>query len=155
MPTPTDHTLWQIADPQIVERLQYKMYKNRFSDFIGLQYTTVAHGLVEAMLPMKDELRQQNDFLHGGVTAALCDIVAGFAAYTLLPIEQQVVTSEIKVSYYHPAIGTVFYAKGWVAKAGKKMHFCESELYVVLPNGERKVCAKATASMIVIEQPAA
>lgn len=144
-------TIWLLSDPEIVDRMVKKIISNRFSDYIGLRYTSIGLGVVEAMLPMQDNLRQQNDFLHGGVTATLCDIVAGFAAYTLLPITEQVVTAEIKVSYYHPAIGDVFYAKGWVEKPGKKLHFCESEVYT-LNDGVRKVIAKATASMIVIRQ---
>lgn len=151
MSTSIKNAVWLLNDPKIAERIKQKIMSNRFSDYIGLQYTSIAEGVVEAMIPMQDNLRQQNDFLHGGVTATLCDIVAGFAAYTLLPITEQVVTAEIKISYYHPAVGDVFYAKGWVEKSGKKLHFCESEVYI-LHNGIRKVVAKATASMIVIRQ---
>ena len=114
-------TIWLLSDPEIVDRMVKKIISNRFSDYIGLRYTSIGLGVVEAMLPMQDNLRQQNDFLHGGVTATLCDIVAGFAAYTLLPITEP----------------------------GKKLHFCESEVYT-LNDGVRKVIAKATASMIVI-----
>jgi acyl-coenzyme A thioesterase PaaI-like protein len=42
-------------------------------------------------------------------------------------------------------------AKGWVEKKGARIHFCESEVYAISENGQKTVFAKATASMLVLE----
>jgi uncharacterized protein (TIGR00369 family) len=93
--------------------------------------------------------KQQHGMAHGGVTATIADIVAGFAAYTVIGDEQHVVTAELKVSYLHPGFGPRLRAVGTVLKAGSKLVFCEAEVYSVGEN-EPLLIAKATGTMAVI-----
>ncbi|MBS1596295.1 MAG: PaaI family thioesterase [Bacteroidetes bacterium] len=132
------------------EYLQLKIDRNKFCAAVGLHFTNLQPGLIEAELEMKEMLEQQNGYLHGGVTSAVCDMVAGYAAYSMVEEGQQVFTVECKVSYYNPGISDRFYATGWVEKAGKRFHFCESEIYYM--KGEEKVTvAKSSTTMAVIE----
>jgi len=92
---------------------------------------------------------QQAGLVHGGVIATVADIVAGFSAYSLVGVDEKVVTGELKISYLRPAKGEILWAKGWVLKQGRKINFCEAEVYVL--NGNKpKLIAKATTSMIII-----
>lgn len=138
-----------IKNPQIAAKVAHKISLNKFSHHIGLQYTELHEGRVLAELPMQEHLEQQNGYLHGGLVAMLCDTVAGFAAYTDIGLTEQVVTGELKVSYFYPVVGEIIYARGWVVKGGKRIQFCESEVYVI-HNGQERVCAKATTTMVVI-----
>ena len=132
------------------EYVQYKMDRNKFHKTLGLEFVKIEPGEIEAELSFREMHEQQNGYLHGGVTSAICDMVSGFAAYTLVEQDQQVFTVECKVSYYNPGISDKFYAKGWVEKAGKRFHFCESEVYYI--KGEEKVIvAKSSTTMAVIE----
>ena len=142
--------LFELPNEEITEKMRAKLAANRFMHHLGFQTTRVADGLVEGELPMQEAFRQQNGFAHGGIISTLCDTVAGFAAYTVAALPDQVVTAELKVSYYYPATGDTLYAKGWVEKRGRKVQFCESEVYG-FHNGERRVFAKATATMMVLE----
>ena len=132
------------------EYVQYKIDRNKFSKLIGLEFVTVEPALIEAELVFREDLQQQNGYLHGGVISAVCDMVSGFASYTMVEKDQQVFTVECKVSYYNPGISDKFYAKGWVEKAGKRFHFSESEIYY-LKNGKKVIVAKSTTTMAVIE----
>ena len=132
------------------EYVQYKIDRNKFSKLIGLEFVTVEPALIEAELIFREDLQQQNGYLHGGVISAVCDMVSGFASYTMVEKDQQVFTVECKVSYYNPGISDKFYAKGWVEKAGKRFHFSESEIYY-LKNGKKVTVAKSTTTMAVIE----
>lgn len=125
------------------------MRQNHFMHFIGFEVTKVAPGLVEGQLLMQNHHRQQNGFAHGGIMTTLCDTVAGFAAFTLIPVKQHVVTAEIKVAYYRPGTANILFARGWVEKPGSKLFFCESEVFGWV-NNEKKVFAKAMASMMLI-----
>ncbi len=142
--------MFEIKDLQIASKVKEKIQHNQFIHHLGFEFLTVSDGLVEGYLPMRPAYQQQNGFAHGGIISTLCDTVAGFAAYTVIPLEAQVVTAEIKIVYYHPGIGNRLYARGWVDKSGRKLQFCESEIYT-LNNKEKKVIAKATATMIVIK----
>ena len=132
------------------EYLDYKIGRNSFNRYIGLEFVTREPGLIEAELPFREELQQQNGYLHGGVISAVCDMVSGFASYTLIEQDQQVFTVECKVSYYNPGISDKFYARGWVEKAGKRFHFSASEIYY-LKDGVKVTVAKSTTTMAVIE----
>ena len=132
------------------EYVEYKIARNKFSKFIGLEFVNVQPGLIEAELVFNENLQQQNGYLHGGVTSAICDMVSGFASYTMVEQDQQVFTVECKVSYYNPGNSDEFYASGWVAKAGKRFHFSESEVYY-LKDGDKVTVAKGSTTMAVVE----
>ena len=132
------------------EYVEYKISRNKFHQLLGLEFVNIQPGLIEAELIFEEKHEQQNGYLHGGVTSAICDMVSGFASYSLVEQDQQVFTVECKVSYYNPGIAKKFYAKGWVDKAGKRFHFSASELYYY--KGEEKVIvAKSTTTMAVVE----
>jgi uncharacterized protein (TIGR00369 family) len=132
------------------EYVLYKMDRNKFAALLGLEFVTIEPGFIEGELLFEEKHEQQNGYLHGGVTSAICDMVSGFAAYTMIEQDQQVFTVECKVSYYNPGIAEKFYAKGWVDKAGKRFHFCASEIYY-LKGDEKVIVAKSTTTMAVVE----
>ena len=71
---------------------------------IGFSLTRIEPGQIEGEMDLPEFTRQQLGFLHGGVTATVADIVAGFAAYSLTPLDKHVVTADINIMYYKPGI---------------------------------------------------
>jgi uncharacterized protein (TIGR00369 family) len=132
-----------------VEMVKDKIGGNHFTNFIGFTIHTIEAGLIEGSLDLQQHHLQQMEFVHGGVTATLSDIVAGFSAYTLVKKGQGVVTVELKVSYLNPGLGEKLTAKGYVIKAGSKLFFCESEIYAVRGNTSTLI-AKASATMALV-----
>ncbi len=138
------------AEPDFVEMVKDKISGNHFSNFINLQVKNIEAGLIDAEIEITLNHKQQMGFVHGGVTATVADVVMGFAAYSLVKRGFGVVTSDLRISYLNPGIGDVLYSKGWVIKAGSRMHFCEAELWTVDANGKRTDVAKASGSMVVV-----
>lgn len=136
-------------NPDFKATVTEKLKGQHFMKLFGFELTTIEEGRTEGWLTIADEHKQNTGFLHGGVVATMADIVAGFAASTLVPAGHHVVTGEIKVSYLNPGLGEKAHAIGWVLKQGRKMHFCEAEVWCIR-QGERKLVAKASASMIVV-----
>jgi uncharacterized protein (TIGR00369 family) len=112
---------------------------------IGADLTRIEPGRIEAELTLGQQHQQQRGFAHGGLVATMADLAAGFAAVTLVPDEVGVVTSDLKVSYLNPGIGTRMKAIGWVLKAGRRLHFCEAEVWC-----DDVLVAKASATMAVL-----
>ena len=136
-------------NPNFKERVRAYIQKQHFLEYVGFEITDIEEGRIKGFLEIKQFHKQQRDFVHGGLVATLADVVAGFAAYTLVPEDHHVVTAELKVSYLNPGLGDTLMAKGWVLKQGKKMNFCESEVWSV--NGDQKtLIAKATTTMATI-----
>jgi uncharacterized protein (TIGR00369 family) len=140
------------------ENLMKEDFKNRvalflerqeFMKHIGFDLSVIEEGRTEGWLEIKPIHKQQKGLVHGGVTATLADIVAGFAAYTTVPSDHHVVTAEIKVSYFKAGMGDKLHAIGYVVKRGRKLNFCEAEIWSV--SGEKRdLIAKATTTMAVI-----
>jgi uncharacterized protein (TIGR00369 family) len=136
-------------ETEFIKMVRTKIGGNHFTNFIGFQINTIEAGYIEGDLPLQQHHLQQMEFVHGGITATLSDIVAGFAAFTLVRKGQGVVTVELKVSYLNPGQGESLTAKGYVLKAGSKLLFCESEIYAN-KNGIQTLIAKASATMAVV-----
>ncbi len=136
-------------NPNFKQRIEKHLIKQEFMHHIGFNLDVIEAGNIEGRVKLEQIHLQQAGLVHGGVIATVADIVAGFAAYSLVGVNEKVVTGELKVSYLRPAKGETLWAKGWVLKQGKKINFCEAEVYV-LSGGEPKLIAKATTSMIII-----
>lgn len=130
-------------------RVEAHLKRQNFMHHLGFILTKIEAGYTEGEMDIKSIHLQQDGFTHGGVIATITDIVAGFAAYTLVAKDKHVVTGEIKISYFTKGEGELIRAKGRVIKPGKRLHFCEAEVYAVKGNHETLI-AKATTTMVVI-----
>lgn len=137
-------------NPKFKERVIQKFKLNSLSHHIGISLTDISAGEVWAKVPISQEVSQQDNIAHGGLTLTLADVVAGFAAYSLVEENQRVVTAELKNSFFKPGKGDYLIGKGTVVKAGRQMMFCESEIFAET-NGERTLIAKSTSIMAVIQ----
>lgn len=140
----------QTFNPDFREDIKEKLERQEFMKLMGFEVSHIAVGRVEGEMALEQKHRQHKGFAHGGVIATLADIVAGFAAVSLVPKGHHVVTAELKVSYFHPGVGDKLLAKGFVLKQGRKLNFCESEVYVVKGDQEPLLIAKASATMATI-----
>ncbi|WP_370402270.1 PaaI family thioesterase [Sulfitobacter sp. JB4-11] len=98
---------------------------------LGATLKDVAPGEVTVTAPILPGSRQQQGFGHAGLTFSIGDSAAGYAALTMLPLEMEVVTAEIKVNLLAPARGEVLIAKGRVVKPGRRLSVVTSEVFVV------------------------
>lgn len=138
-------------NPDFVTTIHQKLEGQHFMHHIGAQLTVIEKAYIEAELAMEEKHLQQAGFTHGGVTATLCDLVTGFAAFSLVALGEAVVTADLKVSYLNPGDGDRLIAKGWVIKPGNMLHFCEGEVWIS-KNGVLTQIAHCTATMAVINK---
>ena len=134
------------APDNLEARIRRKLTRQHFMHLVGADLTVITPGRVEAELVMGQQHQQQRGFAHGGLVATLADLVAGFAAVTLLPDDFGLVTADLRISYLHPGVGQQLRAVGWVLKAGRRLHFCEAEVWC-----DGLLIAKASATMAVVE----
>lgn len=131
--------------------IEEKLTRQHFMKLMEFRITEINEGEVYGELDVNQIHKQQKGFVHGGVIATIADIVAGFAAVSLVKKGDEVVTAEIKVSYYNPAISDKLYSRGWVDKQGRKLNFCEAEIWEDR-NGRTVKVAKATTTMATISK---
>jgi uncharacterized protein (TIGR00369 family) len=142
--------LFNPAQENFKENVMAKIKANTFTNYIGFEMIELEAGKAMGRLPVKPDFYQQLQFLHGGLTATVADIVMGFAAFTLVQKDQHVVTAQLQTSYLNPVVSDFLYAKGYVIKAGQRLYFCEAELWTE-KNDKTILVAKASSTMAVVE----
>lgn len=140
-----------VKNPDYKSVIREKLKSQYFMHHIGVDLSSIEPGRVEALIDSRDFLKQQNGFLHGGVTATLNDVVAGFAAFTLVAKDEVVVTADLRISYLHPGDAPLYKAIGWVVKPGNLLHFCESEVWAIYPDKPDKLISKSSSTMATVK----
>ena len=107
-------------------------------------------GAISISFPFQAEYTQQNGYIHAGIVTTILDSACGYAAFTLMPPNLDVLTVEFKVNLLRPAKGEEFTAKGKVLKAGKVISVVEGIVYSS-DYGEGKPVASMTATIMAID----
>src|SRR5690242_5209721 len=106
-------------DPDFAIRVRRSFGEQRAMATIGASLGTVAAGAIDVLLPFREDLTQQDGFLHAGIIAAVADSACGYAAHSLMPATARVLSIEFKLNLLSPAVGERFEARGRVLRAGK------------------------------------
>jgi uncharacterized protein (TIGR00369 family) len=116
---------------------------------LGAEIAHVAPGEVDLRMPYRAELTQQHGYLHAGIVTTLADSAAGYAAYTLMPPDAEVLSVEFKVNLMSPAMGEAFVARGRVKKAGRTLSVVTADV-VAIRGGEERVIATMQGTMMTM-----
>ena len=118
-----------------------------FSALLGAEVVSFGDGVAELRLPIRDELRQQHGFVHGGVVSYLVDNALTFAG--ALRLGPKVVTGEYKINHLRPAVTGTLMARARVVHAGMTQATCQCDVFVTDGNTERLVAvAQGTVARI-------
>jgi uncharacterized protein (TIGR00369 family) len=121
--------------------------QQRVMHLLGATLTRVEPGITEITLPYREDLTQQNGFIHAGIITTVADSACGYAAYTLMPAGSGVLSVEFKVNLLRPAAGESFAARARVLKPGKSLTVVQCSVYAQL-TGSEKIVAAMLATMI-------
>ncbi|MEP6762345.1 MAG: PaaI family thioesterase [Sporichthyaceae bacterium] len=115
---------------------------------LGAEPVEISPGRVVLELPFRDDLCQQNGFLHAGVIASIADSACGYAALTLMAPGSDVLSVEFKVNLLAPAVGDRFRAVGTVVRSGRTLTVCSGEVIAVAEGRPDTQVALMQATMI-------
>jgi uncharacterized protein (TIGR00369 family) len=116
-------------DLNFVQRVRESFGQQQVMSSIGAEITMVEAGQVQIRLPFRADLTQQHGYMHAGIMTTIVDSACGYAAYSLMPAESNVLTVEFKVNFLVPAKGDYFMAIGQVLKAGRTLTVCEGKVF--------------------------
>jgi uncharacterized protein (TIGR00369 family) len=92
-----------------------------FAHLLGIELGEMRRGAATLYLEVRDELRQNNGVVHGGVLASLMDTAAAFALLTLLESNQTSTTVDLTVHYLRPLFKGRATAEARVLRAGRRI----------------------------------
>ena len=117
---------------------------------IGAELSRVEAGIIEITLPYRKDLTQQHGYLHAGIVTTIADSACGYAAYTLMPPESEVLSVEFKVNLLRPAKGETFFAVAEVVKPGKTLTVVRADVFGLDHEAQRELIATMLGTMICI-----
>jgi uncharacterized protein (TIGR00369 family) len=128
-------------NPEI--RVRESFAKQSVIRLIGAEITSVEPGIVEITLPFREDLTQQDGFIHAGILTTVLDSACGYAAYSLMPEGSSVLSVEFKVNLLAPAKADVIKVHAEVKRAGRTITVCTADAFA-----NDKICATMLATMI-------
>jgi len=120
-----------------------------FSVLVGAELTGFSPGQAELTIPITTQLKQQHGFVHGGVISYAADNALTAAGGSVLG--PAVVTSEYKINYLRPVVGTTLIARATVVYSSKTQAVCRCDVFVV-SEGEERLCAVSQGTIVRIGQ---
>src|SRR6185503_7902077 len=94
---------FQAQDPNFENRVRESFARQQLMQTLGATLTLVEPGAIEIELPYRIDLTQQHGFLHAGVIASVLDSACGYAAFSLMPADAEVLSVEFKINLLAPA----------------------------------------------------
>ncbi len=119
---------------------------------LGAELVAVRPGEVEIALTFRDDLTQQNGYLHAAAVTAIADSACGYAALSLMDPGRDVLSVEFKANLLAPAAGERFVASARVIRSGRTLTVCTAEVHA--ERGEtRRLISAMQATMIASGSP--
>ena len=116
---------------------------------LGARLGHLAPGAVDIEIDWAKGLTQQHGFLHAGVVATALDSACGYAAFTLMNADAEVLSIEFKINLLAPARGAHFRMEGRVLKPGRTISVCEGRAYAISDGQEKLIASMACTLMAV------
>jgi uncharacterized protein (TIGR00369 family) len=107
---------------------QPDLAESPYHRFLDLKLTRYEDGLVEIVMPFREELLREDgsDWLHGGIIASLIDIAGDCAVYSRTGGD--VPTVDLRIDYLRPAKRGSLSAIGRIVKVGRRVGVADVEV---------------------------
>ena len=119
-----------------------------FAEFLGLKITHLSAERVAAELPVREELNNRFDIMHGGAIMALADNLGGTAASANLKPGQGTTTVESKTNFFAGIpVGDVAYAECTPLHRGRTTMVWQTRV----TRKDGRLCPLVTQTQLVLD----
>ena len=126
-----------------------KDYSRGFIKHCRFEADDIRRGYFQSRVRIEDCHRQQDGFIHAGVMATMADHTAGYAAFTMVTEEFQILTIEFKINFLKPACGDALICRSKVIRGGSSVIVSESEVFDIRER-EEILAAKAMVTLMPV-----
>ena len=140
-------------NPKFADEVARSFAQQSIMRLIGASLSLVGPGVVEITLPYRQDLTQQNGYLHAGIVTTIADSACGYAAFTLMPAGSGVLSVEFKVNLLRPAKGEEFLARAEVIKAGRTLTVVRADVFALSENNRTLVATMQGTMMCLDARP--
>ena len=135
--------------PSTPMELINKFAKNTLVSHLGIIFTAVGEGFVEASMPVDNRTFRPGGFLHGGANLVLAETVAGLGSMVTVDLEEFDVLG-IQVSGNHTGSMTegMVFARADVVHFGTQTHLWNVEIR----NADGKLISTARVTNMIVKR---
>ncbi len=141
------------GDPEFESRIRSSFERQGLMKTIGARLIHITQGDVRIELPYSKAITQQHGFVHAGIVSTIADNACGYAAYTLMPADSDILGVENKINFLAPARGERFVGIGRVVKTGRTLTVCSGEVWAD-NNGEKTLVAVMQSTLMNVKKQA-
>lgn len=117
--------------PEIAARIEASFARQSLMATMGARLAHVGAGRCRIAATLGPGVLQQHGFAHAGLTFALGDSAAGYAALTQMPVDREVLTVEMKINLLAPGRGPEIVAEGRIVRPGRRLTIVTAEVFSV------------------------
>ncbi|RMI34417.1 PaaI family thioesterase [Nocardia stercoris] len=122
-----------------------------FSNLLGARLAAFGRDQGAVLeIPIREDLRQQFGYVHGGVLSYAADNALTYAGATVLG--PNVLTGGFTITYLRPADGKLLSAEARVVGATRRQAVCECSIYAVPESGDPVLCAVAQGTIRAVDR---
>ncbi len=144
-------TAYEPQDPHYRDRVAGSFNRQQAMHTLGLTIARLAPGEIILTMAYDAAYTQQHGFVHAGIITAGLDSACGYAAFTLMPADADVLTVEFKTNLLAPASGERFEFRAQVVKPGRTLTVCEARAFA-LQAGREKLVATMSATLMALRE---
>lgn len=119
-----------MSDVQLTaQEVEEKLRRGPFHEWLGLKVLSVGDGCIEIEATWREEwvVNPDRKYTHGGILAALVDLVADWALVS--KTGRGVPTIDLRVDYHRAALPGNLIAKGKIIKFGNQFSVSEAQIF--------------------------
>jgi uncharacterized protein (TIGR00369 family) len=124
-------------------------YQRGFIRYCRIEPEEIRRGYFRSRVRITEEHRQQDGFIHAGLMATMADHTAGYAAFTMVPEDRQILTIEFKINFLRPAFGEGLECVSRIIREGNTILIAESEVHDERKD-EKALAAKAMVTLMSV-----
>jgi uncharacterized protein (TIGR00369 family) len=136
-----------VLDPARLGRAHEAFASVPYAKLLGLELGEMGPGQATIHLTVRDEMKQNQGVVHGGVVASLIDTAAAFAVVTELEAGERVTTTDLTIHYLRPASSGRLSATAHIVRGGRRLFV----LSVEVTNDQHALLATAVTSYIKLQ----
>lgn len=140
---------FQPRDPHFDSRVRASFARQNAMAELGVRITALAPGALTFEMPFDARFTQHHGFMHAGAITTALDSACGYAAFTLMDANAEVLTVEFKANFLAPAKAELFRIRAEVLKPGRSITVCEAKAYGVTAGAE-KLIASMTGTLMAL-----
>lgn len=138
------------APPPSSPKVQDSFDRQGLMKLLGAALDDARDGRCLITLPFSEIVTQQHGYFHGAAIGSVADVAGGYAALSIAPEMNDVMTVEYKINFVAPAAGELLRAEATVVARSRRSVTCRSDVFVRQERVE-KLCAVTLQTLLLFE----